>query len=64
MEAEEGSSMTKLDMENRSLVERQIAGALKSTIRAHGPIDNFWVGSAAKRIYGQLKAIAREQAGK
>lgn len=33
-----------------SQFEREIGGALKSTIDAHGPITEQWVGSAAKRI--------------
>ena len=34
---------------------KQVAGALKSCIDAHGPIDAQWIGSAAKRIVKQLK---------
>ncbi len=35
---------------------RAITGALRTTIQDHGPITKEWVGSAAKRIHGQLKA--------
>ncbi len=37
-------------------VEKAIAGALRSTIDAHGPITRERIGSAVKRITGQLKA--------
>jgi hypothetical protein len=35
-------------------LERAIVGALRDQIRAHGPITPEWIGSAAKRILGQL----------
>jgi hypothetical protein len=35
--------------------ERAIAGALRDTIRTHGPITPEWVGSATKRILGNLR---------
>jgi len=35
-------------------LERAIVGALRSQIRDHGPITPEWIGSAAKRILGQL----------
>jgi hypothetical protein len=38
----------------RSRIERQISGALRDTINAHGPIDVKLIGSAAKRVYGVL----------
>lgn len=43
-------------------VERWIAGALRSTIAAHGPITKERTSSAAKRIRRQLESIgaARE----
>jgi hypothetical protein len=42
--------------------ERQIPGALKSTIDAHGPIDYNFVGSAAKRIAASIREpIKRER---
>lgn len=37
-------------------LERQVIGALRSTIEAHGPITKEQIGSAAKRIAGQLTA--------
>jgi hypothetical protein len=36
-------------------LERAIAGALRDAIRAHGPITPARIGSAAKRIAGQLR---------
>lgn len=38
---------------NRKFVlnEKQISGALRSCIDAHGPITKEFIGSAAKRIY-------------
>jgi hypothetical protein len=41
---------------NESL-ERAIVGALRSTIHDHGPITAKQVGSAAKRIIGQLASM-------
>ncbi len=35
-------------------LERAIVGALRDQIRAHGPITAEWIGSAAKRVLGQL----------
>lgn len=36
-----------------NLTESKIAGAIITTIKAHGPITKTWVGSAAKRIYAE-----------
>lgn len=36
---------------------RIIAGQLKTTIKAHGPIDLDGIGSAAKRIACQLLSV-------
>jgi hypothetical protein len=42
--------------------EKEIAGALKNTIDAHGPIDLDHVPSAAKRIKHALReSIKRER---
>lgn len=49
-------------MEDRAKLEKQIAGALRSTIDAHGPITREWIGSATKRIISLLKE--REQAAR
>lgn len=49
-------------MNDRAAVERQIVGALKSTIDAHGPITRENVSSAAKRIVSELKAKERMDA--
>lgn len=40
----------------RASLERRIAGALRVAISAHGPITADTVGSAAKRVAGQLLA--------
>jgi hypothetical protein len=39
----------------RSILERQIAGALRSAIHAHGPITTNTLRSATKRIIAVLK---------
>jgi len=48
-------------------VEKLVIGALKTTIKAHGPIDLKWIASAAKRIahqiFGELKAHAAKGEG-
>lgn len=36
-------------------LERALAGALRSAIKAHGPIGPENIGSAVKRIVGQLR---------
>jgi hypothetical protein len=35
-------------------LERAIVGALRDQIKAHGPITAEWIGSAAKRVLGNL----------
>jgi hypothetical protein len=40
--------------EDDDSLERAIIGALRATIRDHGPITPDKIGSAAKRILGQL----------
>lgn len=42
---------------NRSMVEKQLAGALKDSIHSHGPITQANLASAAKRMIGVLKGI-------
>jgi hypothetical protein len=51
----------RVDIQDRSDTERRIAGALRNTIHDHGPITKRYIGSAAKRIYGQLLCLAKEQ---
>lgn len=51
-------------MEDRAKLEKQIAGVLRSTIDAHGPITRVWIGSAAKRIISLLKARERAERSK
>lgn len=46
----------RLDHDRRHL-ERAIAGALRSAIHDHGPITPEWIGSAVKRIVGQLRNV-------
>jgi hypothetical protein len=36
-------------------LERAIAGALRDAIHAHGPITPAWIGSAVKRIVGNIR---------
>jgi hypothetical protein len=43
------------DDEHRKLL-KVVNGALKSCIKAHGPVTSFWIGSAGKRILGALKS--------
>lgn len=45
----------RLDL-SRAAVERQIAGALRSCIQAHGPITADRIGSATKRAAHQLRS--------
>lgn len=48
------------DWFDRPTVEKAIAGAIKSCIIAHGPVTPEFIGSAAKRVFGQLRGIKRE----
>lgn len=41
-------------MTERAAMEKRIAGALRVTIAAHGPIGLEEIGSASKRLYGML----------
>jgi len=50
-----------LDIEDRSKLESAICGALKSAIVDHGDITLTNRSSAAKRVYGLLKGMAKEQ---
>ena len=34
-----------------------ISGALRNCIKDHGPITTHWIGSAAKRIYGNCQQV-------
>lgn len=43
------------EKEKASITEKQISGALKSAIDAHGPITNENKSSATKRIIGLIK---------
>ncbi len=42
------------------ITEKQIAGALRDCINSHGPITASRIGSAAKRIYVQIKVNERK----
>lgn len=42
-------------MPDEDPLERAIAGALRDAINAHGPITSAWIGSAVKRIIGNLR---------
>lgn len=43
------------------VTEKAIAGALRSTINAHGPITKAWIASATKRLYGALNRFVEEK---
>lgn len=45
---------------NEDQVRRDISGALKNTIQAHGPITSDHLFSATKRVYGALKPYRQE----
>jgi len=53
-----------LELRNRSEIEREIVGALKSAMDAHGPITPANVNSAAKRVYKTLGSLAKRQRDK
>lgn len=44
----------------RSVPLNAIIGALRTTITDHGPITRGWIGSAAKRIHGQIEAAMHD----
>jgi hypothetical protein len=44
-------------------IERAITGALRDTINAHGPITAEWIGSAVKRIAGNLRNAGAAERG-
>jgi len=48
-----------LDLKYSHQIEHAIAGAVKSCIDNHGPIDVNLVGSATKRVYGAIRSLAR-----
>lgn len=50
-----------LNIMDRSLIEKSIAGALKSAINDHGPITIENRASTAKRIYCLMKQLAGQQ---
>jgi hypothetical protein len=45
---------------DEEVLERAIVGALRSAIHDHGPITPEDVGSAAKRVIGNLRNVAME----
>lgn len=55
------STENRLDLTQRSSIEKRIANGLVSAADSHGPITRANVSSAAKRIFSELKAEAREQ---
>jgi len=40
--------------------EQRVSGAIRECIKAHGPITPEFIGSASKRICGQLLQIIKE----
>jgi hypothetical protein len=55
------SSQNRLDLTQRTAIEKRIVGALVAAADAHGPITRATVSSAAKRVFSELKAEARAQ---
>lgn len=50
-------SNTQGSLVSKEALERAVAGALRATVAAHGPIVwGSWIGSATKRIVGQVLA--------
>lgn len=43
----------------REALERAVVGALRSAIKDHGPITAEHIGSAAKRVVGNLENVGR-----
>ena len=48
-------------MENKEKITKKISGAIKQTIDVHGPITKDLIGSATKRIYGNLLTNPNEK---
>jgi hypothetical protein len=44
-------------VDERPGIERAVVGALRAAIRDHGPITPEHIGSAAKRVVGNLKNV-------
>jgi hypothetical protein len=51
----------KIDIQNRSKITKIINGAIISAINDHGPITEDNYSSASKRVYGELKCLAKNQ---
>ncbi len=51
----DGAHSLTLALMSTSSLERAIAGALRAAIKDHGPIDAAGIGSAVKRIVGNLQ---------
>lgn len=51
-------------LDDRSVVEQAICGALKSAIDAHGPIGRSNVSSAGKRVYSALLQARKRRRGR
>lgn len=45
---------------NEAHLNRIVAGALRSTIEAHGPVSKELIGSASKRITNHLLGVLNE----
>ena len=57
----EPSVMTDPQLLDRNTIYVGIMGALKSTVKAHGPLSGRHIGSAAKRVLGQVLATVESQ---
>jgi len=45
----------KRQLDRNRRLEKIVRGALRDTIKVHGPITKNYIGSAMKRIFGQLQ---------
>jgi hypothetical protein len=45
---------------NRESLHKSVVGALRQTIKAHGPITAELIGSAAKRIVGHITRLQKQ----
>ena len=55
-----------MDRKTEERLLKIVAGALRCTIDAHGPITKEWIGSASKRIVkmtvGEFEALTKNEA--
>ncbi len=46
---------------DKQVLERIVAGAVRSTINAHGTISSKWNGSTTKRVASSIRATVKQQ---